>query len=157
MALIHLLMPLPRVFLVSAFKLSVRYSPQTTSTLLACCIWGVMYGNTYCLAYSLKVFAVPVGSILVIAAPSKMMTSAAGLAAAAFSCWGARSSKQPTRSDSHRAHVWDCWGTCLVLMHGELTKVSITYLGCSEQIWRTGSSRSSERTPAAVLLTSLWL
>ena len=58
-----------------------------------------MYGKTCCLAYSLKVFAVPVGSILVIAAPSKMMNSAAGLAAAAFSCGGARSSKHPTRSN----------------------------------------------------------
>ncbi len=61
---------------------------------LRCDVWQNCF-----LAYSLKVVAVPVGSILMIAAPSKIMTSAAGLAAAAFCCGGARSSKQATRSD----------------------------------------------------------
>ncbi len=64
-----------------------------------------MYGKNCCVAYSLKVFAVPGGGILMIAAPSRMMTPTAGLA----SCEGTRSFKQPTRSNfvpkSHFAHV----------------------------------------------------
>ena len=31
--------------LISAFKLSGRYSSQTTSTRLACCVWDAMYGR----------------------------------------------------------------------------------------------------------------
>ncbi len=59
----------------------------------------VFYGKICCVAYSLKVFAVIGGSILMIAASSRMVTATAGLSVAAFSCGGARSSKQATRSE----------------------------------------------------------
>ena len=45
-----------------------------------------MYGKKTCVAYSEKVFVPPGASMLVIAAPSRMMTSTCGLAT--FSCGG---------------------------------------------------------------------
>ena len=111
-------MPLPLFVRVSAFKLSRMYSSQMTSTLIACCSWDVMYGMKTCVAYSQKVSAPPGASMLVIAAPSRMMTSTSGLAT--FSCGGIISSKHPTRSDflpslvlpiCDRAggHAWFSW------------------------------------------------
>ncbi len=91
----------------------------------------------YCLAYSLNVFAVPVGSILMIYAPSKMMTLAAGLATSAFSC-GLRGllSSQP---DQTLFHISSC--LCVRMLgdmlgsHArlELIEVSIVYLGCNKK------------------------
>ena len=141
------LMHLPRFCLVSAFKMSVRYSSQTTSILLVCFSWDVMFGKTTCDAYSSKVFALPGRSILMIAAPSRIMTLTSGLAAAAatFTCGGTRSSKQPIRSDfvpslilprcdSAGGHAWF---SCAKNSSRSPSRIWMQWT-----TWRTGSSHS---------------
>lgn len=86
----RLLIPFPLLDLVSALRLSGRYTSHMISSHSAFLSWASMYGK--------KTFAAPGFSIFTIAVPSTMITSTAGLAMT-FAFWGIRCSEQCTRSD----------------------------------------------------------